>query len=112
MFAGKASVESAGSAPTTVNPFAARALAEVGIDISKHHSKSFDELPRDFLESLEAVITLCAEEVCPAVPYQAKRLHWPLPDPAGKGGSDDEQLQRFRDTRDEIKKRLHGLLDD
>ncbi len=106
-----ARVESAGSAPTSVNPFAARALTEVGIDISKHRSKTFDELPEDFLKSLDAVITLCQEEVCPVLPYQARRLHWPLPDPAGKGGTEEEQFQRFRDTRDELRMRLRSFLD-
>ena len=49
---------------------------------------------------------LCAEEVCPILVSKASKLHWPLPDPAGKGGSDEEQLERFRGTRDEIRKRL------
>jgi arsenate reductase len=105
----KAEVASAGSEPKTVNPWAVKALAEVGIDISKHRSKSVAELPRDFVDSLDYVITLCAEEVCPVLPGRAKRLHWPLPDPAGREGPDEVQLQRFREARDSIKARLVEL---
>jgi arsenate reductase len=109
IFQGHCQVESAGSQPTSVNPWAVKALAEVGIDISGHRSKTVDALPKEFLQSLEAVITLCAEEVCPVLPYPAKRLHWPLPDPAGRDGGSDEQLQRFRETRDTIAARLNDL---
>jgi N-acetylglutamate synthase-like GNAT family acetyltransferase len=55
-------ISSAGSQPSRLNPLAVRALAEVGIDISGHHSKSVNDIPPD---DVEAVITLCAEEVCP-----------------------------------------------
>ncbi len=102
----RAEIQSAGSQPSKVNPFAAQALSEVGIDISKHYSKSVDDLSPGFLVAMDYVVTLCAEEVCPVLVSKAKRLHWPLPDPAGGGGSDEQQLNRFRATRDEIKKRL------
>lgn len=91
----KAEVASAGAEPKAVNPWAVKALAEVGIDISKHQPKSVVELPRDFVESLDYVVTLCTEEVCPVLPGKAKRLHWPLPDPAGREGPDEEQLRVF-----------------
>jgi arsenate reductase len=106
LFGSVAEIQSAGSKPTTVNPFAQRVLSEVGIDISEHFSKTTDHLAQDFIARLDYVITLCAEEVCPVVISKATKLHWPLPDPAGKGGTDDEQLARFRATRDEIKQRL------
>lgn len=106
LFRDRAVVQSAGSQPSKVNPFAARALKELGIDVSKHYSKSVDDMSPDFLDAMDYVITLCAEEVCPILDSKAKKLHWPLPDPAGKGGTDTEQLERFRATRDEITKRL------
>jgi arsenate reductase len=81
----------------------------VGIDIGKHYSKSADDLAPGFLATLDYVITLCAEEVCPILISKAKKLHWPLPDPAGKGGSEEEQLHRFRATRDELKRRLEAF---
>lgn len=104
-------VRSAGSRPSAVNPFAVRALQEIGIDISHHESKSVESLDPGFLARLDFVITLCAEEVCPSMVSKAKRLHWALPDPAGQGGTDDEKLERFRRTRDEIRRRLPELTD-
>jgi arsenate reductase len=102
----KALVQSAGSRPSRVNPLAIRALSEVGIDISRHRSKSVDEIDPS---TVDTVITLCAEEVCPVYLGKAERIHWPLPDPAGHDGTEDEQLQKFRDVRDEISRRLPGL---
>jgi arsenate reductase len=106
LFGERAEIQSAGSAPSKVNPFAVQALREVEIDISEHYSKSVDDLSPGFIATLDYVITLCAEEVCPILVFQAKKIHWPLPDPASCEGSEGEQLERFRMTRDEIKKRL------
>jgi arsenate reductase len=96
-------ISSAGSRPSRLNPFAVKAMAEVGIDISGHASKSVDDIPPD---DVDAVITLCAEEVCPAWLGNATRLHWGLPDPAQAGTSDAERLQAFREVRDELRSRL------
>lgn len=98
-----AKVSSAGSKPATLNPFAVKALAEVGIDISGHFSKSVSDLPPD---DVDTVITLCAEEVCPVWLGKATRLHWGLPDPAHAGATDAERLQAFREVRDELRRRL------
>lgn len=111
-FGDTAEVASAGSEPKSVNPWAVKALAEIGIDISGHRSKSVAALPPPFLKAVDYVITLCAEEVCPALPGRAKRLHWPLPDPAGQEGTDAEQLRRFREARDSIKVRLSAFSKD
>ena len=99
-------ISSAGSKPAKVNPLAIRALDEIGIDIRGHRSKSVDTLSP---ESVDAVITLCAEEVCPVFLGKARRIHWGLPDPAGAGATDEEQLQAFRKVRDELRRRL-GVL--
>jgi arsenate reductase len=112
VFGNKADIRSAGSQPTKVNPFAIRALNEVGAEFRSLYSKTVEDLPRDFVDQLDYVITLCAEEVCPIIISKAKKLHWPLPDPAGKDGSDDEQMARFRKTRDEIRKRLEAFSKD
>ncbi len=77
------SIQSAGSAPSRVHPVAVQALAEIGIDASAQRSKSVDEIDRT---TVDTVITLCAEEVCPLFLGAARRLHWPLPDPAGRFG--------------------------
>ena len=109
IFSGKAEIRSAGSQPTKVNPFAIRALNEVGAEFRSLYSKTVDDLPPEFVDQLDYVITLCAEEVCPVINSKAKKLHWPLPDPAGKDSTDEEQLSRCRATREEIRKRLEAF---
>jgi arsenate reductase len=96
-------VSSAGSQPSRVNPLAIRALDEIGVDIRGQRSKSVDTIPP---EGVDAVITLCAEEVCPAFLGKARRIHWGLPDPAGVQGTERERLESFRNVRDELRRRL------
>jgi arsenate reductase len=98
-------IYSAGSEPSQVNPFALRALAEIGIDGSGQRSKGTDDIDSE----VEAVITLCAEEVCPAWLGTALRSHWPLPDPAATTGSDEDVLSSFRSVRRQIERRLAAL---
>jgi arsenate reductase (thioredoxin) len=99
-------ISSAGSKPSKVNPLALRALDEIGIDIRGQRSKGVETISPD---GVDAVITLCAEEVCPVFLGKARRLHWGLPDPAGSGTTDEEQLQAFRNVRDELRRRLSVL---
>jgi arsenate reductase len=99
-------VASAGSEPTVVNPAAVAAMAEVGIDISSHTSTSVEDVAP---EGVDVVITLCAEEVCPAFLGSAERLHWPIEDPAGEG-SLEELLPRFREARELIRDHLREYL--
>ena len=88
--------------PTAVRPEAIEVLQEIGIDISHHTSIGLDEVE----PPVDAVITLCAEEVCPVWLEHAWRAHWGLPDPAGVDGSDEEKLQAFRAVREELRRRL------
>ena len=76
-------------------------MAEVGIDITNQRSKSIDEL---LDERFDYVITVCdrARESCPVFPGPATRLHWSLDDPGVAEGSEQERLQVFRRTGDEI----------
>jgi arsenate reductase (thioredoxin) len=101
-------VQSAGSAPGGVNPFALSALAELGIDGSGQRSKHVDSIDPD---SVDLVITLCAEESCPVFLGQARRMSWAMPDPDRKHEalSDEERLQHFREARDAIAQRLDVL---
>lgn len=100
-------IKSAGSHPGKLNPNAVTVMNEIGIDISKHFSKSYDDLSPGFLGDLDYVITLCAEEVCPTLVSKAKKLHWPFTDPATKETLPEaEALRRFREARDAIKARL------
>jgi arsenate reductase (thioredoxin) len=103
-------VVSAGTEPGTVNPFAVRALAEVGIDWSGARSKSVTEfLGRPF----DYVITLCdeARQTCPFLPGDHATLHWGLADPAQVTGPDARKVEAFRRTKDEIATRLRPFLE-
>lgn len=97
-------VQSAGSKPAGfVHPLAIKVMAEIGIDISKHHSKHMN----DFLkQDVETVITVCgnADQACPIFPGQVNRHHWPFDDPAHAVGNEEEMVVVFRRVRDEIKR--------
>ena len=102
-------VYSAGLIPAGVNPYAIKVMKELGIDISGQQSKSIDE---KLLSEMDIIITLCgnAEASCPMTPPGIKRLHWPIDDPVGTVGTDEEILKEFRRARDEIRERLEKLL--
>lgn len=95
-------VQSAGSEPSDVNPYAIEVMRELGIDLTTHHSKSVQSIDPN---TVDTVITLCAEEVCPVFLGKARRLHWAIPDPASKDSSisREDMLTRFRKTRDTIR---------
>lgn len=101
-------VQSAGSRPSRVNPYAVEVMREIGIDLGSHHSKSVDTIDP---ATVDTVITLCAEEVCPVFLGQARRLHWPIPDPASDDPalSRDDLLGRFRAARDQLRGHLEAL---
>ena len=82
-------------------------MAERGIDISGQASKSVETIDA---ASVDIVVTLCAQEVCPVFLGTSRQLHWPLPDPALAVGSEQVQIERFRDVRDQIADRLDELL--
>jgi len=105
LFGDAVRVQSAGSAPTRVNPHAVEVMGEAGIDLAGHASKAVATIDP---ATVDTVVTLCTDEVCPAFLGTARRLHWPIPDPA----SDDptltraELLARFRAARDAIRENL------
>jgi arsenate reductase len=101
-------VSSAGSSPAFVRPQAIQVLKEIGIDISGQRSKAIEEIDS---AAVDAVVTLCAEEVCPLFLGAAVRLHWSLPDPAKAPGDDEARLNAFRATRDELFRRLKRVFD-
>ncbi len=111
LFDERAAIQSAGSEPSSLNPYAIETMREIGIDISLHSSKPVAAIDP---ESVGTVITLCAEEVCPVFLGKARRLHWPIPDPASKDDSlsREEMLERFRAARDEIAHRLEAFAAD
>ncbi len=96
-------IRSAGSKPAGhVHPLAVRVLAEIGIDISGHHSKHMNEFLQ---QDVETVITVCgnADQACPMFPGQVNRHHWGFDDPAHAQGIEEEQLAVFRQVRDQIR---------
>ena len=97
----KVEAYSAGSKPSgIVNPKAIASMAELGYDLSKHDSKSLDDIP-DI--EYDAVVTMGCGDACPFV--KAKhRIDWQIPDP--KHMPPDE----FRQVRDYIKSQITTLL--
>ncbi|MEX2130547.1 MAG: VOC family protein [Pseudohongiellaceae bacterium] len=109
----RATVLSAGSQPTQVNPHAIAVMAELDIDIRSQSTKSVADIDP---ATVDLVVTLCAEEVCPILPGKVKRLHWPIADPVPDRAdmTAEEILIRFRTARDQIRMRIEilcGLLD-
>jgi arsenate reductase len=106
---GKVKAFSAGVRPSRVNSRATQVMAELGIDISHHRSKSVDDLKG---EQFDLVITVCdnAAEQRPMFPGKAEILHISFPDPARATGTEEEILTMFRSGRDDLRKRLGNLL--
>jgi protein-tyrosine-phosphatase/catechol 2,3-dioxygenase-like lactoylglutathione lyase family enzyme len=108
-FGDRVRIQSAGSQPSRVNPFAVEVMAERGISLDGHASKSVDTIDPS---TVDTVITLCAEEVCPVFLGNARRLHWPIEDPAPPLVGEaphldrDSLLERFRTAADRIDGRL------
>ena len=96
---------SAGVETHGLNPRAVKVMAEVGVDISAHHSKHADELPH---VPFDYVVTVCdqARENCPVFPGGARRLHVAFDDPprlARDAATEEEALGHYRRVRDEIR---------
>lgn len=103
LYSDRFEVYSAGTEPSRVNPYAIKAMEEIGIDISGHSSKAIEKFRG---KEFDYVITLCgaADESCPSFPNEwGSRLHRGFPDPSRFRGKDEEILAGFRTVRDEIK---------
>lgn len=111
IFGDRARVQSAGSEPSRVNPYAVEVMRELGVDLTSHRSKSVETIDP---ATVDTVITLCAEEVCPVFLGKARRLHWPIPDPASSDSSipREDMLARFRTARDTIRGLVERLATD
>lgn len=98
-------IHSAGTKPSFVRPEAISAMAELGIDISHHRSKSVDEfLTREYAY----IVTVCdnARENCPYLPDAAERVHWSFEDPAAVEGDEATRLEAFRRIREQIRAKV------
>lgn len=101
-------VFSAGTNPTHVRPEAILAMQELGIDISRHRSKSVEKFSG---EHFDFVLTVCdnAKESCPVFPLGTVTMHQSFEDPAALRGSNDERLALFRRVRDQLRAYLRDF---
>ncbi len=96
-------IRSAGSDPAdNIHEDAIYVMNEIGIDISSNKPKPINSIDKDFVDKLDYVITLCAEEVCPAVPESTNVLHWANVDPDNNNYSEVQSITAFTKTRDDI----------
>lgn len=100
---------SAGTEATRVNPLAIRVMAELGIDMSRHYSKTIAEFAD---QAFDFVITLCgsANEQCPLFFGGVQRIHMGFEDPSRLSGREEEVLPEFRRVRDELREKLSRFL--
>jgi arsenate reductase len=91
-------VQSAGLSPSSVSRYAVASLAELDIDISGQQSKSVFKIKAD---SVDTVITLCSDPVCPPGLLGATQLHWPVRVPESYPGDLSESYARVRDEIDQ-----------
>jgi arsenate reductase len=124
----KYEVFSAGSSPTQVHPLAIKVMAEIGIDISKQHSKSIEEFRNKGIDLVVTVCTNSAKVVCPfcaspiidrrpeiineTLPDAKHYLQHGFSDPSEIDGSDEKKIAAFRRTRDDIKEWIFGYFAD
>ena len=92
-----------------MRPLALKALEEIGIDASAQTSKTME---RFIDEQFDYVITVCdaANDACPTFPNAGAREHWSLPDPSKATGSEEQQLEVYREVREELDVRVQGLV--
>ena len=96
-------VMSAGTEATRVRALAVRAMEEIGIDISRHESKTVE---RYLAQPFDLVVTVCGEaESCPIPPAAKRVLHWPFPDP-----SRSDRIETYREVRDQLRRRIEREL--
>jgi N-acetylglutamate synthase-like GNAT family acetyltransferase/protein-tyrosine-phosphatase len=96
-------ISSAGASRGRVDPLAVRVLAELSVDVSDQHSKALDEVDAS---DAQAILVLSEEDPTPQALRGVLRVHWPMPDPAAGGGSEEEKIARYRAVRNELRRRL------
>ncbi len=101
---------SAGIEAHGLNPRAVAVMQEAGVDISGQESTRLNE---DMLEQMDYVVTVCghADERCPVLPPGVRKEHWPLADPAKTEGHEENIMQVFRHSRDDIRRRVQALIE-
>lgn len=102
-------VQSAGIEAHGKNPRAIEVMKEAEIDISNQQSTVVSDA---ILKWADIIVTVCghADELCPVLSPNVIKLHWPLTDPAKATGTEEEIMNTFRASRDEIGIRVGNLL--
>ena len=107
MMGSEHNIQSAGSQPSgSVHQNAISTMKEIGINISNYESKSLEDIDKDFINDVDYIITLCAEEFCPTLNKKAKKIHWANEDPDNDSYSNQQLEKEFRRTRENIFKLL------
>ena len=100
-------IDSVGVRAAEVDGFAAAALDELGIDVHRHHAKTFDDVDPS---SFDLIVTLSPEAHHQALEFTrgtaAEVEYWPVGDPSAVEGSREMRLDAYRNTRDQILARL------
>jgi arsenate reductase len=106
---GRFEAQSAGTEVSSVRPEAIAAMAEIGIDIGGHRSKSVQEY---LGQKFDWVITVCdqARQNCPVFPGVEQIGHWSVEDPSEATGTDEQRLEAFRRVRDDLRNRIHVFI--
>ena len=100
-------VQSCGARPQPVDQFVVAVMDEIGIDVDKHHPRSFDDLED---ASFDLVISLSPEahhralEMTRTMAIEAE--YWPTLDPSAVAGSRDQILDSYRQVRDSLMKQI------
>src|SRR5262249_11982383 len=102
-------VVSAGVSPAGIHPVTMMVMREDGVDISGQWSKSVGEIDA---KNVDYLVTLGghARDTCPPFPRKIPSEHWPINDPIGASGTPEERMQKFRETREEIRRRVKELV--
>jgi protein-tyrosine-phosphatase len=107
MYGQSAYIDSVGVRAEDVDSFAAAALDEIGIDVHRHHAKTFDDVDPS---SFELIVTLSPEAHHRALEFARNTAteveYWPVPDATAVEGSRASRLQAYRQVRDLILRRL------
>lgn len=100
-------IDSVGVRASDVDAFAAAALDEIGVDVHRHHAKTFDDVDAS---SFDLIVTLSPEAHHSALEFTRNTAteveYWPVPDPSAVEGSREARLEAYRHTRDMILNRL------
>ena len=91
------------------NPLAIDVMPEAGVDIFQQEST---RLTDQNLAAADYVVTVCghADENCPVLPAGVRKEHWPLDDPAKVVGAEEDVMDAFRDSRDDIRLRVEDFI--